>query len=163
MRVSAEKKTMFRLAGVIAGFWILTVPAAESIYKWVDEDGSVHFSDHSPSQGNKSEKLSIESAPSGEVVREARAERDKLKTEQQTRLDQRSAARAQESLRTESEQVQRDDRQRRCTKGREQIQSLNHHMPIYYVDETGNRVFLDDEKRANLIEFYQREIAIFCD
>ena len=36
-------------------------------------------------------------------------------------------------------------------------------MPIYYMDEMGNRVFLDDKKRADLIEFYRREIKIICE
>ena len=92
----------------------------------------------------------------------AAATRDRLKTNQQTSHDQRSAAREQKRLRTEVDQVRRDDRQRRCTKAREQIQSLDHHMPIYYIDETGNRVFLDDQKRADLIAFYHREEEMFC-
>ncbi len=161
--IPAEKKNMFRIAGVVIGFWVLSVPAAESIYKWVDEDGNVHFSDHPPRQTSKAEELRIEPAPSDDVVREAQEKRDSLKTKQKTSHDQRSAAREQTRLQTESEQVQRDDKQRRCNKAHEQIQSLDHHMPIYYVDESGNRVFLDDKKRADLIEFYDRELEMFCD
>ncbi len=163
MRVSVKKKNMFRIAGVIIGLWVLSVPAAESIYKWVDEDGNVHFSDHPPRQAIKAEKLPIESTPSDDVVREAQETRDRLKTKQQTSHDQRAAAWEQTRLQAELKQAQRDDRQRRCTKAREQIQSLDHHMPIYYVDETSNRVFLDDKKRADLIEFYSRELEMFCD
>ena len=162
MLVPAERKNMFRITGVVIGFWVLSVPAAESIYKWVDEDGSVHFSDHPPPEVDKSEKLRIESASNDEVVRDAQEKRDSLKTKQQTSHDQRSAAREQTRLQTESEQVQRDDRRRRCTKAHEEIQSLDHHMPIYYVDETGNRVFLDDERRADLIAFYHREVEMYC-
>ena len=36
-------------------------------------------------------------------------------------------------------------------------------MPIYYIDESGNRIFVDDNKRADLIEFYQRETKMFCE
>ena len=163
MLVSAKKKNMFRLAGIIIGFWLLSVPAAESIYKWVDENGSVHYSDHPPRQVSKSEELRIESAPSDDVVREAQEKRDMFRERQQTSHNQRTAEREQNVLQTESDQVRRDDRQRRCTKAREQIQSLNHHMPVYYVDETGNRVFLDDIKRADLIAFYHREKNMFCE
>ena len=163
MRVSAKKKNMFRIAGTIIGFWIFSASATESIYKWVDEDGSVHFSDHPPRQAIKAEKLPIESTPSDDVVREAQETRDRLKTKQQTSYDQRAAAREQTRLQAELEQVEREDRQRRCTKAHEQIQSLDHHMPIYYVDESGNRVFLDDNKRADLIELYNRETKMFCE
>ena len=95
--------------------------------------------------------------------REAQERRDTLKTKQQTSQVQRSAAREEKRLQTELEQVERDDRQRRCTKAHEEIQSLDHHMPVYFVDETGNRVFLDEKKRADLIEFYRGEIEMFCD
>ena len=80
MRVSAKMINMFRIAVAIFGFWILSAPASESIYKWVDENGSVHFSDHPPPEVNKSEKLRIESTPSDEVVREAQQKRDSLRT-----------------------------------------------------------------------------------
>ena len=36
-------------------------------------------------------------------------------------------------------------------------------MPIYYIDEKGDWVFLDDKERADLIEFYHSEINMFCD
>ena len=163
MGVSAKKKNMFRIACAFIGFWVFSAAAAESIYKWVDEDGSVHFSDHPPRQTSNAEKLRIVSTPSDDVVREAQETRDRLKTKQQTSYDQRSAAHEQKRLQTEVDQVRRDDRQRRCTKAREQIQSLDHHMPIYYVDQSGNRVFLDDTKRADLIELYNRETKMFCE
>ncbi len=163
MLVSAKMKNLIQISAVIFGFWVLAVPAAESIYKWVDEDGNVHFSDHPPRQAIKAEKLRIESAPSDDVVREAQEKRDNLKTKQHTSHDQRFAAREQTRLQMESEQVQQADRQRRCTKAHEEIQSLDHHMPIYYIDEGGDWVFLDDKKRADLIEFYQRETKMFCE
>ena len=54
MGVSAKKKNMFRIACAFIGFWVFSAAAAESIYKWVDEDGSVHFSDHPPRQTSMS-------------------------------------------------------------------------------------------------------------
>ena len=163
MRVSVNKKNMFRIAGLITGFWVLSLSAAQSIYKWVDEDGSIHYSDQPPPQVYKSEELRIDSAPSDHIVREAQERADRLEIKHQTSHDQRSAAREQERLQTELEQVKRDDRQRRCIKAHEEIQSLNHHMPIYYIDEKGDWIFLDDKERADLIKFYHAEIDMFCD
>ena len=150
MGVSAKKKYILRLAGVVTGFWFLSVSAAESIYKWVDEEGNIHFSDHPPTQVNKAEKLAIETTPSEDVVREAQEARNGLRIKQQTSHDQRSAAREQNRQQTELEQVRRDDGQMRCNKAREEIQSLDHHMPIYYIDETGSQVFLEEIGRAHV-------------
>ncbi len=163
MRVSVKKKNLFRIAGLIMGFWYLSLPAADSIYKWVDEDGSIHYSDQPPPQVYKPEKVKLDSAPSDHGVLEAQEKAASLRTKQQTSQDQRSAAREQERLQTELQQVKRDDRQRRCVKAHEETQSLDHHMPIYYVDEKGDWVFLDDKERADLIKFYQEEIKIFCE
>ncbi len=163
MRVSVKKKYMFRIAGLITGFWVLSLPAADSIYKWVDEDGSIHYSDQPPPQVYKPEKVRIDSAPSDHGAREAQARAASLRAKQQTSQDQQSAAREQERLQTELQQVKRDDRQQRCIKAHEELQSLNHHMPIYYIDEKGDWVFLDDKERADLIKFYHSEINMFCD
>ncbi len=163
MRVSVKKKNMFRIAGFITGFWVLSLPAADSIYKWVDEDGSIYYSDQPPPQVHKTEKVRIDSAPSDHGVREAQEKAASLRTKQQTSQDQRSAVREQERLQSELQQVKRDDRQRRCIIAHEEIQNLDHHMPIYYIDEKGNWVFLDDKERADLIEFYHSEINMFCD
>jgi hypothetical protein len=163
MRVSVKKKYMFRIAGLITGFWVLSLPAADSIYKWVDEDGSIHYSDQPPPQVYKPEKVRIDSAPSDHGAREAQARAASLRAKQQTSQDQQSAAREQERLQTELQQVKRDDRQRRCIKAHEELQSLNHHMPIYYIDEKGDWVFLDDKERADLLKFYHSEINMFCD
>ncbi len=163
MRISVKKKNMFRIAGLITGFWVLSLPAADSIYKWVDEDGSIHYSDQPPSQVYKPEKVKVDSAPSDHGVREAQAKAASLRTKQQTSQDQQSAAREQERLQTALQQVKRDDRQRRCIKAHEELQSLDHHMPIYYIDEKGDWIFLDDKERADLIKFYHSEINMFCD
>lgn len=163
MRVSVKKKNMFRIAVLIMGFWSLSLPAADSIYKWVDEDGSIHYSDQPPPQVYKTEKVRVDSGPSDHGVREAQERATSLTTEQQTSQDQRTATREQERLQTKLEQVKRDDRQRRCLKAHEELQSLDHHMPIYYIDEQGEWVFLDDKERADLIKFYHSEINMFCD
>ena len=101
MRVSVKKKNIFRIAGLITGFWVLSLPAANSIYKWVDEDGSIHYSDQPPPQLHKTEKARIESAPSDHAVREAQEKVASLRTKQQTSQEQQSAALEQERLQTE--------------------------------------------------------------
>jgi Domain of unknown function (DUF4124) len=163
MRVSVKKKNMFRIAGLITGFWVLSLPAADSIYKWVDEDGSIHYSDQPPPQVYKPEKVRLDLASSDHGVLEAQEKAASLSTKQQTGQDQRTATREQERLQTKLEQVKRNDRQRRCIKAHEELQSLDHHMPIYYIDEKGDWVFLNDKERADLIKFYHSEINMFCD
>lgn len=163
MFVPALRIMILVIAGVLTGPWLVSVCSAQSIYKWVGDDGSVHYADHPPPEAIETQKLAKEPAPSEDVVRDALKKRDRLKDEQQTFHQQRMAVRDQERKQSDSDQAQQDRRQKRCTKAQEEIQSLNHHIPVYYLDESGNRVFLDDKSRSELIGFYEREIAMFCE
>lgn len=156
-------RNVFQVSAVMIGLSITSLAAAEGIYKWVDNDGSVHYSDHPPTETSKSEKLSVGQEPTDDIVVVARETRERIQQEQRIKRDQRAAAREQERLQAEMEQAERDRRQQRCAKAHEEIQNLNHHMPVYYVDQTGNRVFLDDERRAELIDYYKREQNMYCE
>ena len=153
---------MFRIALVIA-FWVVLVAGAGPVYKWVDEDGNVHYSDQPPPQGHEAEELILESAPSGDDVREAQKRLDALQAKYQTSQDQRSAAREEKRLQRELEEVQRVDRQRRCIFARQNLHTLKEKLPVYSIDEKGDRVYLDAEGRTAAIERKRAEINTFCD
>ncbi len=61
---------MFRTALVIA-FWVVLAAGTGPVYKWVDEDGNVHYSDQPRPQDNEPEELMPTSAPDSVDVREA--------------------------------------------------------------------------------------------
>lgn len=42
---------------------VLAGPAHADVYKWVDENGSVHFSDSPPPKGRKAERMNLDDAP----------------------------------------------------------------------------------------------------
>ncbi len=153
---------MFRIALVIA-FWVVLVAGAGPVYKWVDEDGNVHYSDQPPPQGHEAEELILESAPSGDDVREAQKRLDALQAKYQTSQDQRSAAREEKRLQRKLEEAQRVDRQRRCIFARQNLHTLKEKLPVYSIDEKGDRVYLDAEGRTAAIERKRAEINTFCD
>lgn len=45
---------------------------------------------------------------------------------------------------------------------REQLRKLDLQSPIYYIDDSGSRVFLDAEERAENIDFYNTVINSIC-
>ncbi len=160
MRIGQRGK-MFRIALVIA-FWVVLVAGAGPVYKWVDEDGNVHYSDQPPPQGHEAEELILESAPSGDDVREAQKRLDALQAKYQTSQDQRSAAQEEKRLQRALEQQQRVDRQRRCIWARQNLGPLTTKLPVYSLDEKGDRIYLDDEERAAEIERKRADINKFC-
>jgi hypothetical protein len=153
---------MFRTALIIA-FWVVLAAGAGPVYRWVDEAGKVHYSDHPPPQDNESEELMPTLAPGSDDVGEAQETLDRLLPNQQASQDRRSAAREQGPAQSVLEQAQRGDRQERCLKFQDYLHTLELKVPGYVMNEKGDRVFLDAEERAAEIERSRAEINKFCD
>ncbi len=153
---------MFRIALIIAFSAVLAAEAGQ-VYKWVDEDGNVHYSDQPPLQEHDAEELKLESSPIGDDAHEAQERTDRLKAKHQTSRDQRSEVRGQKQMQRELEQAQQVYRKLRCTRARQDIGPLTTQLPVYSSDEKGNRVYLDDEERAAEIDRTRADINKFCD
>jgi hypothetical protein len=59
----------------------LAVAAAVRIYKWIDEGGTVHYSDQPPPLGGEGEALELPPAPPERDVRKARERLEALRAE----------------------------------------------------------------------------------
>jgi hypothetical protein len=77
------------LSGILL---VVAVMLLGATYKWVDEEGHVHYSDQ-PTDGYKTKEVEIESGPSKKEVREAReiAERQQQRSRDQQEQHQPSA------------------------------------------------------------------------
>ncbi len=154
---------MFRIALIIAFSAGLAAQAGQ-VYKWVDEDGNVHYSDQAPPKGHEAEELILDSTtPSADDVRDAQERTARLKTKHQTSQDQRSEVREQKRMQRELAQAQRVDRKRRCIFARQSLATLTTKLPVYSLDEKGNRVYLNTEERAAEIDRTRADINEFCD
>ncbi len=47
----------------LAALLVFAGPAHADVYKWVDENGSVHFSDTPPPKGRNAERMNLDDAP----------------------------------------------------------------------------------------------------
>ena len=154
---------MFRTGGIIIGLLLLTTASVSQVYKWVDEEGNVHYSDKAPAPEVKSEEIAVVSAVSQNDVRKSEEKlartRQRLKRDQERRL----AAREEKRLQKESDQALRVSRLRRCVDSRSELYDLESDYPVFYINEKGKEIFLDDDARAEGIEYYNEEIVAFCD
>ena len=118
--------------------------ATAEIYKWVDEDGVVHYSDNPP-QEYEFEEMILEPAPSADDVREAQERLDTLKA--------KSAAREQKRL-------------QRCIFARQSLDALESKLtPISTRGDTESytNTYLLSKEMATEILRLQAEINKFCD
>ena len=140
------------------------------VYKWVDEDGIVHYGD-SPPEKTKAERVDIEARSteheppaSTKMVKDAEESYRRLEEERKLKRAGRLAA-----------DQARLERKQDCVYWRKQLISLQQQLPVYRDEEgkfrtlsqydayEGEREYLDDATRAREIHRINREITTTCE
>ena len=134
------------------------VAVASDIYKWVDEDGNVHYGDKPVS--NESERVAIESRPTDR----ARVQ-SQYQAAAQARAENRDArAQADEESREAEEDLraQAEERRQKCEASRATMQRFVTSRRIYTQDESGERVYMDDAQMQAARERVENDINEYC-
>lgn len=143
------------LAGVVLA---AGSPAAGEIYRWTDENGTVHFGDR-PSGADSAVRLDIASEPTDparieQIVQarsEARAEREEAE-----------AARAANEPSPEELRAQAKERAQKCTEYKDRLQKFVTSRRLYRHDENGERVYLDEEETLAARNRVQEKVEEYC-
>ena len=118
------------------------------IYKWIDENGNVHFDDR-PGSGNK-EKIEIKttetsSSPNTEL-------QDRVKQEKQL-LEIYEEERQENKLIKAEQREEKMELKKKCAQAKDYKRTLDESYGLYFLDEEGERVNLSaEEKDAELRE-----------
>ena len=114
---------------MILGFFVLySEDATADIYKWVDEEGNVHYSDNPP-QNAETERVQLPSTPDpkgdpSEALRRRLEQAEKAKVR---RSEERLAA----SAAKEGKRAAQVARDQRCLETRMQLAVLQEQRPVY--------------------------------
>lgn len=132
---------------------------ASDIYKWTDEDGTVHYGDR-PAAG--SERLDIVSRPTDPEAAKASYERF-VAAEPEQPASEEAAQPAEEPSLTRAERIQqRQELAEKCADARERLQRHLVARRIYRVNDAGERVYLDDAQTQAAKEKAQQKVDEFC-
>jgi hypothetical protein len=137
----------------------LTVPAAvlaSDIYKWVDENGVVHFGDR-PSGEAPVEIVDVASKPTDPTAVRARVE-----ARATARAEPAADAAAAQGLTEEELEAQERERAGKCAMFRERLQKFLTSRRLYREDENGERVYLDEEATLAARADVQEKILEYC-
>ncbi len=147
---------------VLLGLTILAGAAPAEIYKWVDAQGKVHYSD-SPPPGDAANPVELPPQPSEESLERGREE---IARRLQYQRDDSAARREQKANQQQERQEQERaaaERQVRCAFAKNQLQVLQMQAPVFTENEAGEREYADDAYRASEQARFTQEIAQFCD
>lgn len=150
--------TLRRLTHALLAAALLPVAAAAQIYKWVDEDGVVHYTDQ-PAQPT-AERVAIQTNRTDNAAAQAR-----LKSAVQSRDEQtESYLRGRDEKRAAEAQAEADNKQRAadCEKARNKLNELVRAQRLYRVDEDGERQYLSEEEAVSAREQAGKEISDYC-
>ena len=140
----------------------LSASAFGKIYKWVDENGKVHYSD-SPPPGDTAKQVELPPQPSEESLQRGREEiARRIQNQRDDSAARRQAKEEQREARDEQER-KAAERTVRCAYAQDQLRVLQTQAPVYRENEDGERVFADDEFRAAEQERFRQEVAEYCD
>jgi len=162
---------MKQISMAVALALCVALPASAQLYKWVDSNGKVQYSDKPPPSDVKTEKLRAParaaSAPAPSAGKDG-AKKDAAKTGPLTPAEQEQAfrKRQQEAGKAEKEEAQKQaearDRAENCKRARAAVATLEAGGRQARVDEKGERVFLTDEQIAQETASARQEAAAAC-
>lgn len=138
-------------------FWILMycilAHADGGIYKWVDNQGNVHYRDFPPPQGSLYQTLQKPSAPSRNPETVMQELRDKVEA-----LDKVNAATRQpeDGANTEAQRAQN------CEQAQKNIEILETSSTPIRIDADGKRIALDAQQRQEELEKNLKYVEDLC-
>ena len=153
---------------VLVALWCSTAPAAE-VYTWTDANGVVHYSDSPPESGAAAtlqvEEIyrpgSADAYPSaGEQSQPPAAAPDQSES-----LPPPSAAqlrREQMAEKRAKSQEARAETERLCALHRQRLEQMEPSRRVFYTDEQGETVRMDDEERVKLVEESKAFVSKNC-
>jgi Domain of unknown function (DUF4124) len=137
----------------------------QTVYTWTDEKGVVHYTDTPPDNPNAVEIPATEAYRPGSTgvyppadAAETGDEEDPATVaspadEQRQKMDE---------AREESQEKQAE-RARICKLARDRLETIEPSRRVFYTNEQGETVRLDDEERVTLVEQAKTLIAANCD
>jgi hypothetical protein len=151
-------------AGMISlALLLLAVPAmaaaGEEMYRWVDANGEVHYSDQPPPPEITDYKSITRSGAAADTSYEGQFETEN-RAEKEAEFQRRRAQELEEEAKAEQVTA---ERKRNCELARGQYNTISAGGRISRRDASGEVVYLDDEQIAAETEEARAEVEKWCD
>jgi hypothetical protein len=151
-------------AQVIAGLTLCVTalwaaPLTAEIYKWVDDNGKLHYGDRPPADVKSAREVKIKTTPvpaTPTPSSAARLDRQKrmLNAYANERADRKQAAK--------KEKEQKAQLARRCVEAKDQLALMKESGSLYTLNDAGERVYRSDRERESSIKAYEDGITKNC-
>ncbi len=139
---------------------LATATVAAQVYKWVDKDGKVQYTDTPPpASATKTEAKKVDTAPpvASTTAASAKSLQDRAKD-----YDKRKTDAAEKAKKSETDQQNAAANAANCSDARASLRDLETGRPTARTTEAGVREILNDEARQAEMAKARKSIADFC-
>ena len=136
-----------------------TAPVNAALYKWVDEQGKVHYSDQPASGKVKSEKkLDIPKQPAAAAPVTA----NKSWQEKNLEYKKRQSSAADADAKKQKEAQDAKDKVENCDKAKKNLKTLEDGVRVYTYNDKGERSSMDDAQRTKAMNDAHKSVSEWC-
>lgn len=128
-----------------------------AVYKWVDEQGKVHYGERP--RGAQAEELKIK--PQSEAQTKPIDPAHRLERQKRLLQSYENKRQAEKKQRQKSAEVEAEN-QRKCTEARDQLKGYEEARYLYNLDGKGERKILTDAERAKETAELRDAIRKYC-
>ena len=137
---------------------IVSISAHAGVYKWVDENGKIHYGD-SPQISQPTVEMNVDDtapAPSfsdDEMSREEKRER-LLQSMEEDRLEKQE--------KRDRQKAEKEKNRRKCNRYRDRMRHYERANALYKLDRDGNRIYIPDSDRVRATKSLRAKIKKYC-
>lgn len=154
-----RKPIQLLLVSLALGLGLLSGITAEAkVYKWVDKEGNVHYSDKPVNQ--EAEATNINDNP------KSRANNVSAQNAQQRVDNFRKQIQSSQEEQVENDKkmaVQKEKNKALCAEAKKRLATLTLQRPVYKLDDEGERQYYSDEERAKTIAELEEQKNASCE
>jgi hypothetical protein len=143
---------------VIFALSLLSLNANAELNKWVDADGTVHYSDTVPPEVTTQTVRNI----SGKGQTDAPAKPPKNYIEREAEMKKSKQVKEDASEKQAQKDAEIEAKKNNCTSARENARVLEESPRLVTYDANGERIFMDDSTRAQRLEDARKAISSSC-
>ena len=138
--------------------FLATATVAAQVFKWIDKDGKVNFSDTPPpAEAVKGEAKKLTVLPAANTPAPAPA-KVKIVVDQAKEAEKKKTELANKAKKDEAAEQNAKQNEERCKDAKRYLSTLDSGTPIRQSNDAGERVFMNDEQRAS--ETARAKIAV---
>ena len=149
-----------KLRIVVIALSLCSMTAHAELNKWVDADGSVHYSDTLPPEVSKAQTVRNITGK-GQVEAPAKYS-PKSYAEREAELKKSKQEKEEVSNRKGQEEAETEERKRNCVAAQQNLRALEEGTRIVTYDANGERTYLDDTAREQRLNDARKVISANC-